>query len=125
METPACKTAERAILRLAEYREPRSSRPSCGGVCNTFALYGRKLLGDWSRETALLEQMLEDASIKLSSVASTSTVSARAMLTAMIETDNPLQLANLAKGRMRQKECSAGRVAQPADEGGAGKGARG
>ncbi len=46
-----------------------------------------------------------DASIKLSSVASSlKTVSARAMLTAMIngETD-PLRLADLAKGRMRRK----------------------
>ena len=41
---------------------------------------------------------------------SLNTVSARAMLTALIETEiNPLQLANLATGRM-QKECSAGRV---------------
>ena len=49
--------------------------------------------------------MLEDASIKLSSVASSlKTVSARAMLAAMIdgETD-PLRLADLAKGRMRRK----------------------
>ena len=45
--------------------------------------------------------MLEDASIKLSSVASSlNTVSARAMLAAMIdgETD-PLRLAELAQGR--------------------------
>jgi transposase len=49
--------------------------------------------------------MLEDASIKLSSVASSlKTVSARAMLTAMIEGEtNPLTLANLAKGKMRRK----------------------
>src|SRR4029434_3395903 len=49
--------------------------------------------------------MLEDASIKLSSVASSlKTVSARAMLAAMIEGEtNPLTLANLAKGRMRRK----------------------
>jgi transposase len=49
--------------------------------------------------------MLEDASIKLSSVASSlNTVSARAMLAAMIdgETD-PLLLADLAKGKMRRK----------------------
>ena len=50
--------------------------------------------------------MLEDASIKLSSVVSSlKTVSARAMLTAMMingETD-PLRLADLAKGRMRRK----------------------
>src|SRR5205823_1768431 len=46
-----------------------------------------------------------DASIKLSSVASSlTTLSARAMLAAMIngETD-PLRLANMAKGKMRRK----------------------
>ena len=49
--------------------------------------------------------MLEDASIKLSSVASSmTTVSARAMLAAMIEGErDPLVLAQMAKGRMRSK----------------------
>jgi transposase len=49
--------------------------------------------------------MLEDASIKFSSVASSlNTVSARAMLAAMIDGEaNPLELAEMAKGRMRQK----------------------
>src|SRR5512133_3950252 len=67
--------------------------------------YWVQLQGDRTRETVRLEMMLEDASIKLSVVASSlTTVSARAMLTAMIggETD-PVQLANLAKGRMRRK----------------------
>jgi transposase len=67
--------------------------------------YRMKLMGDRTREMVRLELMLEDASIKLSSVASSlKTVSARAMLTAMIggETD-PLQLADLAKGKMRRK----------------------
>ena len=67
--------------------------------------YRVQLMGDRTRETTRLELMLEDASIKLSSVASSlNTVSARAMLTAMIdgETD-PLVLADLAKGRMRRK----------------------
>jgi transposase len=67
--------------------------------------YRMQLMGDRTRETVRLELMLEDASIKLSSVASSlNTVSARAMLTAMIdgETD-PLRLADLARGRMRQK----------------------
>src|SRR4249920_1538105 len=64
-----------------------------------------QLMGDRTRETTRLELMLEDASIKLSVVASSlNTVSARAMLTAMIngETD-PLVIADLAKGRMRVK----------------------
>ena len=67
--------------------------------------YRMQLMGDRTRESIRLELMLEDASIKLSSVASSlTTVSARAMLAAMIdgETD-PLVLADLAKGRMRRK----------------------
>jgi transposase len=47
--------------------------------------YRIQLMGDRSREIVRLELMLEDASIKLSSVASSlKTVSARAMLAAMI-----------------------------------------
>jgi transposase len=67
--------------------------------------YRMQLMGDRTRETVRLELMLEDASIKLSSVASSlNTVSARAMLTAMIDGEtNPLRLADLARGRMRQK----------------------
>jgi transposase len=67
--------------------------------------YRIQLMGDRSREMVRLELMLEDASIKLSSVASSlKTVSARAMLTAMIDGEtNPLRLAELAKGRMRRK----------------------
>jgi transposase len=67
--------------------------------------YRMQLMADRTRETTRLELMLEDASIKLSSVASSlNTVSARAMLAAMIdgETD-PLRLADMAKGRMRRK----------------------
>jgi hypothetical protein len=47
--------------------------------------YRVQLMGDRAREIVRLELMLEDASIKLSSVASSlKTVSARAILTAMI-----------------------------------------
>jgi transposase len=67
--------------------------------------YRLQLMGDRTRETVRLELMLEDASIKLSSVASSlNTVSARAMLTAMIAgEDDPVVLADMAKGRMRRK----------------------
>ena len=67
--------------------------------------YRVQLMGDRSREIVRLELMLEDASIKLSSVASSlKTVSARAMINAMIEGElDPLKLAELAKGRMRSK----------------------
>jgi transposase len=67
--------------------------------------YRMQLMGDRTRDTVRLELMLEDASIKLSSVASSlRTVSARAMLTAMIDGEtNPLALAEMAKGKMRRK----------------------
>jgi transposase len=64
-----------------------------------------QLMGDRRRDLVRLELMLEDASIKLSSVASSlKTVSARAILTAMINGESdPLRLADMAKGRMRRK----------------------
>ena len=67
--------------------------------------YRVQLMGDRAREIVRLELMLEDASIKLSSVASSlKTVSARAMLTAMINGESdPLRLADMAKGKMRRK----------------------
>ena len=67
--------------------------------------YRVQLMGDRRRDIVRLELMLEDASIKLSSVASSlKTVSARAMLTAMINGESdPLRLADLAKGKMRRK----------------------
>jgi transposase len=67
--------------------------------------YRDQLMGDRAREIVRLELMLEDASIKLSSVVSSlKTVSARAMLTAMIDGEaDPLVLAELAKGKLRRK----------------------
>jgi transposase len=67
--------------------------------------YRMQLMGDRTREAIRLELMLEDASIKLSSVASSlNTVSARLMLGAMIEGESdPVVLANMAQGRMRCK----------------------
>lgn len=67
--------------------------------------YRVQLQGDRIREVSRLELMLEDASIKLSSVASSlKTASARAILMAMIEGErDPLKLAEMAKGRMRRK----------------------
>jgi transposase len=64
--------------------------------------YREQLMGDRTRELVRLELMLEDASIKLSSVVKT--ISARAMLTAMIAGEaDPLVLADLAKGKLRRK----------------------
>jgi transposase len=67
--------------------------------------YRVQLIGDRTREAVRLELMLEDASIKLSAVASSlTTVSARVILAAMIEGESdPLVLAQLAKGKMRAK----------------------
>src|SRR3954452_3781808 len=67
--------------------------------------YRVQLMGDRTREAIRLEGMLEDASIKLSVVASSlTTVSARAMLAALIEGErDPRVLADLAKGKMRAK----------------------
>jgi len=67
--------------------------------------YRVQLQGDRTRETVRLELMLEDASIKLSTVASSlTTVSARAILTAMIDGESDARvLAEMAKGRMRSK----------------------
>lgn len=64
-----------------------------------------QLMGDRTWDTTRLELMLEDATIKLSCVASSvNTISARLMIGALIrgETD-PLKIADLAKGKMRVK----------------------
>lgn len=51
----------------------------------------QQLMGDRAREMVRLELMLEDASIKLSTVASSlKTVSARAILVAMIDGETEL-----------------------------------
>jgi transposase len=67
--------------------------------------YRVQLMGDRTRDVTRLEQMLKDASIKLSAVASSlSTVSARAMLGAMVAGQrDPTVLAEMAKGKMRGK----------------------
>ena len=65
---------------LVRYRHRRFRR------LRLLTRYRMQLMRDRSGESIRLELMLQDASIKLSSVASTlTTVSARAMLTAMIE----------------------------------------
>jgi transposase len=58
-----------------------------------------------TREIQRLEKLLEDAGIKLSSVATDITgVSGRLMLEALIDGhDDPVQLSQLAKGRLRSK----------------------
>lgn len=65
--------------------------------------YRVQLTGDRTRDAGRLEQMLEDASIKVSAVASSvTTVSVRRMLAALIAGEaDPQVLADLAKCRMR------------------------
>ena len=67
--------------------------------------YRVQLMGDRTREMVRLELMLEDASIKLSTVASSlKTVSARAIMAAMIDGETDARvLAEMARGRMRRK----------------------
>jgi len=67
--------------------------------------YRRQLTEERSRETLRLQKLLEDAGVKLSSVASnTLGVTGRAMLEALIDGErDPAVLAALAKGRLKVK----------------------
>lgn len=67
--------------------------------------YRVQLQGDRVRDATRLEKLLEDASIKLSVVASNITgVSARKMLTALVEGEqDPAVMADMAMSKMRQK----------------------
>jgi transposase len=67
--------------------------------------YRAALIGEHTRETNRLQKVLEDAGIKLASVASTVLgVSGRAMLEALTQgTLDPDVLANLARGALRRK----------------------
>jgi transposase len=67
--------------------------------------YRRHLIAERTREVNRVHKVLEDANLKLSSVATDIMgVSGRAMLTAIIAgKDDPAALAELAKGRMRTK----------------------
>jgi transposase len=67
--------------------------------------YRKSLIQECTREANRLHKVLEDAGIKLASVASDILgVSGRAMLTALVEgTTDPEVLAELARGRLRKK----------------------
>lgn len=69
--------------------------------------YRRKLVESETAERNRLQRLLETCNIKLSSVASdVFGVSGRAMLRALIEgTTSPEQMAQLARGRLRQKSA--------------------
>jgi hypothetical protein len=88
---PGRKTDVRDAEWIAQLLECGLLRPSFVPPADIRRLrmltrYRVQLMGDRTREATRLELMLEDASIKLSAVASSlTTVSARAMLTALIE----------------------------------------
>jgi transposase len=67
--------------------------------------YRKRLIQDRTREAQRIDKVLEDAAVKLGSVASqTLSASGRAMLDALIAGErDPHVLADLAKGRMREK----------------------
>lgn len=67
--------------------------------------YRVQLMGDRTRDVTRLEKLLEDASIKISAVASSvATVSARAMLGALVAGErDPKVMAQMARGKMRGK----------------------
>ena len=67
--------------------------------------YRRKLIEQTSAEKNRVQKTLEDANIKLATVASNVFgVSGQAMIRALLETDmTPEEMANLAKGKLREK----------------------
>jgi transposase len=70
--------------------------------------YRTRLIDDRSREVNRVQKVLEDANLKLASVASdVMGVSGRAILAQLIQgQSNPAVLADLAKGRLREKRAA-------------------
>jgi transposase len=70
--------------------------------------YRTRLIDDRSREVNRVQKVLEDANLKLASVASNVMgVSGRAMLTQLMQGQtDPAVLADLAKGRLREKRAA-------------------
>jgi transposase len=107
---PGCKTDVRDAEWIAQLLEhgllsPSFVPPPPIRRLRVLTRYRVHLMGDRTREAVRLELMLEDASIKLSTVAwSVTTVSARVMLRAMIDGERDARvLAEMAKGKMRSK----------------------
>ena len=77
--------------------------------------YRKALIQERTREAQRLQKVLEDAGIKLGTVASDVLgVSGRAMLDALVAgTHDPAVLAELAKGRLRTKLGAAGGIGGP------------
>jgi transposase len=94
-----CQLLEHGLLR-ASFVPPKPIRE-----LRDLTRYRRGLIAERQRETNRLHKVLEDAGIKLACVATDILgVSGRAMLAALLAgTDDPATLAELAKGRMRNK----------------------
>ena len=94
-----CKVVERGMCRPS-FVPPRPIRQ-----LRDLTRYRRTLVRDRTREKQRLEKLLEDAQIKLSTVASNIFgVSGRAMLEALIAGErDPKVLAQMARARMRTK----------------------
>ena len=109
-QVPGRKTDVKDAVWLAELLE-------CGLLAGSFVpppvirelrdltRYRKRLIQDRTREAQRVDKVLQDAAIKLGSVASeTLGVSSRAMIEALIAGErNPQVLADLAKGRLRIK----------------------
>jgi transposase len=95
------------IVQLLEHGLVRPSfvPPKPLRELRTLTRYRRAQVDERTREAQRLDKVLQDAGVKLSSVASDILgVSGRAMLTALVHgTTDPQRLAELAKGRLRKK----------------------
>jgi transposase len=105
-----CQLIEHGLVR-ASFVPPRDIRE-----LRDLTRYRKALIQERTREVQRLDKVLQDAGIKLSSVASDMLgVSGRAMLAGLVEgTRDPAVLAELAKGQLRKKlpqlrEALAGR----------------
>src|SRR5881396_4239798 len=94
-----CELVEHGLVR-ASFVPPRPIRE-----LRDLTRYRKAQIEERSREVQRLDKVLQDAGIKLSSVASeTLGVSVRRMLDALVAgTHDPKVLAELARGRLRQK----------------------
>lgn len=94
-----CQLVEHGLVR-ASFVPPRPIRE-----LRDLTRYRKALINERTREVQRLDKVLQDAGIKLSSVATEVLgVSGRAMLEALVSgTHDPEVLADLARGRLRQK----------------------
>jgi transposase len=94
-----CQLTEHGLVR------PSFVAPAEIRDLREFTRYRRTLAEERTREAQRLDKVLQDAGVKLSSVASDVLgVSSRAMLAALIEgSRDPAGLADLAKGKLRAK----------------------